>query len=60
MTVHNNNIIVVLGYMTPLNMLNLSFKIFARLATETSLAVLSTLLLDWLEHLKTPLIDKVV
>ena len=45
--------------MTPLKMLNLSFKIFARLATETSLAVLSTLLLDWLEHLKTPLIDKV-
>ena len=30
-----------------------------RLATETSLAVLSTLLLDWLEHLKVPLIDKV-
>ena len=60
MTVHNNNIIVVLGYMTPLKMLNLPFKISARLATETSLAVLSTLLLDWLEHLKTPLIDKVV
>ena len=32
---------------------------YYRLATETSLTVLSTLLLDWLEHLKTPLIDKV-
>jgi len=38
--------------------LNYRMSSWDMLATETSLTVLSTLLLDWLEHLKTPLIDK--
>merc|ERR1719192_2903534 len=38
--------------------LNYRMSSWDMLATETSLAVLSTLLLDWLEHLKVPLIDK--
>ena len=29
-----------------------------RLTTETNLTVLSTLLCEWLEHLKSPVIDK--
>ena len=41
--------------------IDLNFKTSAwdRLETETNLALLSSLLLEWLEHLKTPIIDKV-
>jgi len=39
---------------------DLNFKVSAwdRLNTETSITVLSTLLFEWLEHLKTPLLDR--
>ena len=38
--------------------LNYRMSSWDRLSTETSLMVLSTLLFEWLEHLKTPVIDK--
>ena len=38
--------------------LNYRMSAWDRLATETNLNILSALLLQWLEHLKTPVIDK--
>ena len=38
--------------------LNYRMSSWDRLSTETNLMVLSTLLFEWLEHLKTPVIDK--
>ena len=38
--------------------LNYRMSAWDRLATETNLNILSALLLQWLEHLKTPIIDK--
>ena len=39
--------------------LNSKTSAWDRLETETNLALLTNLLLEWLEHLKTPVIDKV-
>ena len=38
--------------------LNYRMSAWDRLSTETDLAILSSLLLEWLEHLRTPVIDK--
>lgn len=38
--------------------LNYRMSAWERLATETNLMVLSTLMFEWLEHLKNPVIDK--
>ena len=38
--------------------LNYRMSAWDRLTTETDLAILSALLLEWLEHLRTPVIDK--
>ena len=40
--------------------LNSKTSAWDRLETETNLALLTNLLLEWLEHLKTPVIDKVI
>ena len=40
--------------------LNYKTSAWDKLETETNLSVLSALLMDWLEHLKVPLIDKVL
>ena len=39
--------------------LNYKTSAWDRLESETHLTLLSSLLLEWLEHLKTPIIDKV-
>ena len=39
--------------------LNYKTSAWDRLETETNLSLLSLLLMEWLEHLKTPVIDKV-
>ena len=39
--------------------LNYKTSAWDKLETETNLSVLSALLMDWLEHLKVPIIDKV-
>ena len=48
-------------YCTVLYQVDLNYKTSAwdRLETETNLSLLSLLLMEWLEHLKTPVIDKV-
>ena len=40
--------------------LNYKTSAWDKLETETNITLLSSLLLEWLEHLKTPIIDKVI